>query len=170
MKKITDKKGFTLIELLAAVVILGILMLVAIPRVSKYIEDAKKDAFIDTAKAYVEAARNAVANGEFVCNDGGVIVFTDLSVDKGTKSSYGKNIDRGTSFVKINYDSDGNYIYSVYMVDEKHAIAPSSSYASNSWSSDEYHAAPADSLDRAYLYDINSYTSYSVYTTCSKLG
>ena len=34
------KKAFTLIELLAVIIILGILMIIAIPAVSKYIRDS----------------------------------------------------------------------------------------------------------------------------------
>ena len=51
MKVLRDKKGFTLVELLATVVILGIIMIVAVPNVmgiltrnrsNTYLEDAKK--------------------------------------------------------------------------------------------------------------------------------
>ena len=115
MKKIKNKKGFTLIELLAAVVILGILMLVAIPRVSKYIEDSRKNAFVDTAKAYVQAARYKILNGEINCESGQSVLFSALpDVDKGEKSSYGKTIDTANSFVKFEI-VDSKYVYSVYM-------------------------------------------------------
>ena len=45
-----NKKGFTLIELLAVIIILGILMIIAIPSVTKYISDSRKSAYVDTAK------------------------------------------------------------------------------------------------------------------------
>ena len=117
MKRIKNKKGFTLIELLAAVVILGILMLVAIPRVSKYIDNSRKDAFVDIAKAYIQDARYKVLNGEYTCTSGQTIAFADLNVEKGTKSPYsGKDILRNKSYVKVN-ESNGVYTYEVLMQD-----------------------------------------------------
>ncbi len=44
-----NKKGFTLIELLAVIVILGILMIIAVPAVSRYISDSRKQAYVDIA-------------------------------------------------------------------------------------------------------------------------
>ena len=42
MKKLlNNKKGFTLIELLAVIVILAILVMVAIPAVTKYLNSAR---------------------------------------------------------------------------------------------------------------------------------
>ena len=125
MKKFNNK-GFTLIELLAVIVILGVLMIIAIPMVSRYIKEARQNAFIDTAKAYVSSARYAFLNSEYDCNlDSGTggtrsvyIIFDNIEVDKtGGKSSFNKNIDTAKSYVKITADEDGKYTYSVAMRD-----------------------------------------------------
>lgn len=55
-----NKKGFTLIELLAVIIILGILMIIAIPAVTSYIQDTKKSAFVDSAVAFMDDIRNKV--------------------------------------------------------------------------------------------------------------
>ena len=57
MKKM-NSKGFTLIELLAVITIMGILMMVAIPSVSRTIENSRRDTFANVAHEYVNAVRN----------------------------------------------------------------------------------------------------------------
>ena len=64
MKK-NRNKGFTLIELLAVIIIMGVLMMTAIPAVTKYIENSRKDTFWQTAKSYIDAARTPLLSGEY---------------------------------------------------------------------------------------------------------
>lgn len=133
LKNVKNKKGFTLIELLAVIVILGVLMIVAIPMVSQYIREARQNSFVATAKAYITAARYGYLNEEYITakNAGGTcatldsgagqvvyIMFEDISVDKtGGKSSFGQDIDTANSYVKIVSEESGKYTYSVFMRD-----------------------------------------------------
>ena len=84
MKKL-NRKGFTLIELLAVITIMGILMLVAIPAVSRTIENSRRDTFADVAKTYINAVRNSVLADELQCDIAGEKVMVGAT---GTGSYY----------------------------------------------------------------------------------
>ncbi len=71
MKKNLKSAGFTLIELLAVITIMGILMMVAIPSVSRTIENSRRDTFADVAKQYINTVRNAVLSDELNCTING---------------------------------------------------------------------------------------------------
>ena len=85
-----NTKGFTLVELLAVIVIMGILMMVAIPAVSRTIENTRKDSFVNTAKNYANAALTQLTADGFSC--GGI---TSSAVATG--SDYYIEIDTASS-------------------------------------------------------------------------
>ena len=70
MKKNLKSAGFTLIELLAVITIMGILMMVAIPSVSRTIENSRRDTFANVAKQYINTVRDAVLADELTCGTG----------------------------------------------------------------------------------------------------
>ena len=97
MKKINmNSKGFTLIELLAVITIMGILMMVAIPSVSRSIENSRRDTFADVAKSYVNTIRNSVLADEIEC----AVPSTT------TKTSVGATPD-GVYYYQINTGDSG---------------------------------------------------------------
>lgn len=127
MKKL-NAKGFTLIELLAVITIMGILMLVAIPAVSRTIENSRKDTFLDTVKKYVDGAStmwaadnltchttdgnfvsSAVANGTYYVNVSSVTSDNAPQLlEQGGKSSWGSRDIKGYIVVKVTTTGSGS--------------------------------------------------------------
>ena len=112
MKEKRNKKGFTLIELLAVIVILAIIALIATPIIVGVINDAKKNAFTDTAYGVAEAAKLYYAgqfdNDSFAGKTFDFAGNTDDLKLSGKKPSSGTlQIDKnGNSFLAV---SDGTY-------------------------------------------------------------
>ncbi len=123
-------KAFTLIELLAVIIILGILMIIAIPSVTTYISDSRKNAYIDTAKNIVSGARNIANEGKLGMYDTGTTYYLPAScinTENGLKSPYGEFTEayvglifdgRGYNYYWVSTDSSGQGIKEVTNVDQ----------------------------------------------------
>ena len=84
-----SKKGFTLIELLAVIVILAVIALIATPLIMNVINDARKNAAIDSGYGYLKAVENAMVskmyedttvafnNGKIAPGTGDVVAYTE---------------------------------------------------------------------------------------------
>ena len=112
-------KGFTLIELLAVIIILGILMLIAIPSVTSYINNSRKETYVDTIKEVLRGASVLVNSGELEANDPNTTYYVPVEAIKtengDPRSPYGKFTD---AYVVITYDGDE---YDYYFVGKDEA-------------------------------------------------
>ena len=89
MKKL-NKKGFTLIELLAVIVILALLVAVAIPAVTKYLNTSRAGVFKDAAHTAISAVRNdEISTGQTTTTTYDTAKVNELLQRKLTKSPYG---------------------------------------------------------------------------------
>lgn len=104
-------KAFTLIELLAVIIILGIIMLIAIPGVTSYISDSRKSTYVATSKRIISGARTLVNQGDLEVFDTDTtyyLPFNMIKTENGTQSPYGE-FKKG--YVIFTYDGNGYDYY-----------------------------------------------------------
>ena len=113
MEKAKNKKGFTLIELLAVIIILGVIMLIAIPSVTQQITNSRKNSYIDTASAYVSAVVVKVNEGSLPMFDthrlylipvGNDDTVSCVSLESGGASPFSKYYNY--AYVAVHYTGD----------------------------------------------------------------
>ena len=111
MKKVKSKKGFTLVELLATILILGIIMIIAIPAVSKYIMGSRESAYVTSINKYAEEARNEINGRIYTLKREDTIYYIPtkcLKIENKDESPYGTMLE---SYVAVTYKKGGEYTY-----------------------------------------------------------
>lgn len=127
-----NRKGFTLIELLAVIVILAILLAIAIPKVTQYISNSRKDSMISTAKNLADSVRTSITNEIYdapIGTDDITIISVDLiQLEEGSKnSSFNAKWLSQFSYVaviNVGTDMNPNYQYYVALRDSKRYTIP----------------------------------------------
>ena len=110
-----NNKAFTLVELLAVIVILGLLMAIAIPSITKYIVDSRKKTLIATIGSYRDVVVNKVNDGEYKFSDINTTYYVhinNLELEKGGQSPFG---DWVSAYVVVIFSNENNeYEYKYY--------------------------------------------------------
>ena len=114
------KKGFTLIELLAVIIILGIIALIAIPTISKILEESRVEAFRTTAKSIAIATENECNKNIVLNKQTQNFIFIDGKTDKKLEisgelpkrgySESDSNCNVGLSITNGTYRADKTYL------------------------------------------------------------
>ena len=113
------EKGFTLIELLAVIIILGVIMLIAIPSVTRLINDSRKETYLDTARQIVKGAIPMVNGGELDVYDTNTTYYIPAScipTENSMSSPFG---EFEQAYVIVGYTGEG-YVYYWASVDKAH--------------------------------------------------
>ncbi len=122
MKKM-NKKGFTLIELLAVIIILGVLLLIAVPSVSKYIQQSREKTYVTNLSKIVDAVSTEVNSysNDFTFNTKEYlvvpIVCVDLERGSSEKSPFSKYLPL-QSYIVVTRNANGGFDYQVTALDE----------------------------------------------------
>ena len=128
-KKKGKKKAFTIIELLIAIMIIGILAIIAVPLVGRYLENGKQNYYEALgnelevmARNYFTDNRKELPRGQLNDN-GGTIYYKVLTLEELEKANYVTNevVDTNKnsceqSYIAIENDKNGNYEYQVCLV------------------------------------------------------
>lgn len=115
-----NRNGFTLVELLAVIVILGIIMLIAVPNVVSVIDNNRKETYLSDAKKMVTMAEYATRTNTSILmpNSGEVTVLRLSYINNGdlTKDPEGNSYDTYRSYIAIKKGNDGFDEYYVNLV------------------------------------------------------
>ncbi len=126
-----NRKGFTLVELLGVVVILSIVLTIAIPATSNYIDSSKREAFADVLSEYVDAVRKGIAAEDYTApidfNQVLIVSLESIPLDKGKfSSSFDSEWVKSKSYVAVVNTGTPNNIEYTYLVagqdKDRHAI------------------------------------------------
>jgi len=90
--KVKCKKGFTLVELIVVISILVILVVMLLPNVIGYINEAKKTSVMESAKQVYTVAQMTLAdvgveNMNYVNNNSGYLTFTNVGLSESDMNS-----------------------------------------------------------------------------------
>ena len=98
------------IKVLSVIIILGILMIIAIPAVTSYISDSRNSAYVSTAKEIVSGTINLVNEGKLGMYDTNITYYIPAScinTENNFESPYGTFVK---AYVGVNFDGDGYFI------------------------------------------------------------
>ena len=134
-KKEQEQEGaFTLVELLAVIVILGLLMAIAIPSVTKYITESRRKTLVKSIESYVSALSIQVNNGEYRFTGTKVtygsqerhliyaVPIECIALEKGGNDPFGNWMQANNdywAYVLVRYDAENyNYQYGFTFKDD----------------------------------------------------
>ena len=105
-----NKKGFTLIEILAVIALLGAIMLLVVPNVTKNFKESKKRLFYDNVLSIYSSASRTYFSQDNASNKSFSNTGVKLDVDISDDITYRVKVDSYGAVLSI-YVTDGSYTY-----------------------------------------------------------
>lgn len=131
-----NKSGFTLIELLAVIIIMAVLLMAALPAVTRAIAQSRRRTFATNAKRFVDAARTSIVDEDLAvmtagiqhanttCQTPGFGSYVAVPIDKiflergGDKSSFGQAYSTGYVIIANDGATGDKFNYYFIGIDE----------------------------------------------------
>ena len=85
-----NRNGFTLVELLAVMVIISVLLLLALPAITRQVEQARKRTFAEDAHTIASAVKDDVLMGDKVFSSANLLTYNKSEIDDLLDKKLGK--------------------------------------------------------------------------------
>ncbi len=117
-----NEAGFTLIEIIAVIIILGIVLTIAVPSISKYINSSRRSAYVSDIDAYAKSAMadflqkkyGSLPESEEIL----IVPFESITLEKNnTKKSPFGEFDLERSYIVVLPKTSGSYTAFIYAID-----------------------------------------------------
>lgn len=118
--------GITIVELIAFIIVLGIIVVLVVPKITGYITDSRDTTMIQNAEIYLDAAKTLYYSSYSYpeANAVDTLSVCDISLSSGGKSPYGATWDCEKSFVSVYNPGNDQYEYAIQLVDSNGNALP----------------------------------------------
>ena len=109
------QNGFTMIELITIMFVIGLIMLIAVPAVNRYLLSSKKNTYVATVKSYINMVRGDVTARNYVFRSPNTVYYVPvecIDLESGGPSPFG---EWENAYVVVTFDgTEHQYYWTAY--------------------------------------------------------